>query len=129
MKISNKYLKTHFCAVAIAVVLAGALAVGSGLVFGGRSELSAPERVLVSYADLDVNAADGAAVLYHRIRVAAAEVCSIYDTRDLAQRALRQSCIDRAVVDAVAAVNNPVLSERYLANMKAVTQPDLVAAR
>jgi UrcA family protein len=117
MKISNKYLKTSFYAVGIAAVLGGVLAVGVGLVFGGRSELSAPKRVLVSYADLDVNAADGATVLYNRIRVAAAEVCSIYDTRDLAQRALRQSCTDRAVVEAVAAVNNPVLSERYLANM------------
>jgi len=100
---------------------AASLTMFSAMMFFVNSHASAPETLTVSYADLDVNTGDGAAVLYHRIRVAAAEVCSIYDSRDLARTALRQSCTDRAVAHAVAAANLPALSDQYL--------PARVAAR
>jgi len=92
---------------------AATLTMFSALMFVVNSHDSPPETLNVSYADLDVNTGEGAAVLYHRIRVAAAEVCSIYDTRDLAHAALRRSCTDRAVAHAVAAVNLPALADQY----------------
>jgi UrcA family protein len=97
---------------AASLALAGAL-VGT-LVVVANSQPSSPEKLNVSYADLDLNSADGAAVLYHRIRVAAGTVCSIYDSRDLRGAALRKSCTDRAVAQAVATVSNPELSDQYL---------------
>jgi UrcA family protein len=106
-------------------------AIGGTLMFVVNSQASPPENLNVSYADLDVNTSDGAAVLYHRIRVAAAEVCSIYDARDLAHTALRRSCTDRAVAHAVAAVNLPALADQYLTQIHAEARalPALVAAR
>lgn len=126
---SSKRQKTLQCIAVAALVLGGALAAGDVFDFGNRIELSAPGRLTVRYADLDVNTTDGVAVLYHRIWVAAAAGCAVYDTRDLAHRALRRSCIDRAVVEAVAAFDNPVLSDWYLAHMKGDAHPELVAAR
>jgi len=110
---------------------AASLGMACALMFVVNSQTSPPETLNVSYADLDVNTGDGAAVLYHRIRVAAAEVCSIYDARDLAHAALRRSCTDRAVAHAVAAVNLPALADQYLTqtHAQAPALPALVAAR
>jgi UrcA family protein len=106
-----------------------AIALGVALMRDGSADSAPPARVSVSYADLDINTVDGAAVLYHRIRVAAAQVCAIYDSRDPAQQALRQSCTERAVIEGVAAVDNPVLSDRYLARAKDSAQLSMMAAR
>jgi UrcA family protein len=110
---------------------AASITMFSAMMFFVNSHASAPETLNVSYADLDVNTSDGAAVLYHRIRVAAAEVCSIYDARDLAHTALRRSCTDRAVAHAVASVNLPALADQYLTQIHAEARalPALVAAR
>ncbi len=125
MKASTKHPAQWIC------FAAASLAIGGTLMFVVNSQASPPENLNVSYADLDVNTSDGAAVLYHRIRVAAAEVCSIYDARDLAHTALRRSCTDRAVAHAVAAVNLPALSDQYLTQTHAEARalPALVAAR
>jgi UrcA family protein len=105
------------------------IAVGAALIRHGSADSSPPATLSVSYADLDIDTVDGAAVLYHRIRVAAAQVCAIFDTRDLAHQALRRSCIDRAVVAAIATVGSPVLTDRYLARVKDPAPLSIVAAR
>ena len=128
MDTGNERLRILLCIGAVIVAVGAAVMVGGVIDPGSRAESTVPERLVVSYADLDVNTVDGAAVLFHRIWVAAAEACPS-DSRDLARRAIRRSCIDRAVVEAVAQINTPLLSERYLANMKADTPAELVAVR
>jgi UrcA family protein len=70
-------------------------------------------QVHVKFADLNINTPAGAAALYHRIRVAADQVCALPVTGDLAFRAKTQACTDRAVANAVATVNNPTLTGLY----------------
>ncbi len=70
-------------------------------------------QVHVKYADLNVDSAAGAAVLYQRIRVAANEVCPASDTRDLAAQSAAKACRTRAIAQAVVAVHNPSLTRVY----------------
>jgi UrcA family protein len=113
----------------IFLALAPLAAAAAMLTFVDQRDVSPPDRLAVSYADLDVNTADGAAVLFHRIRVAAGEVCSIYDGKNPAQTALRKSCTDRAVTQAVAVVDKPLLSDRYLNEFHQQRNRELMASR
>jgi UrcA family protein len=122
-------MKTQIIRAAILLGIAAAAVALGAVAMRGGGDSSPPERVAVNYADLNIDTVDGAAELYHRIRVAAAQVCAVYDARDAVQRALRQSCTDRAVVEGVAAVDNPVLSDRYLARVKDTDQLSIMAAR
>ncbi len=65
----------------------------------------------VRYQDLNLNTEVGVRVLYKRIHGAANMVCGNYDPRDLAVARAHQVCVDRAVTDAVAAVNNQMLTK------------------
>lgn len=63
--------------------------------------------ITVRYAELNLNTADGARVLFRRIKFAAAEVCEPLDGRSLARHAVWQKCYERALADAVRQVNQP----------------------
>jgi UrcA family protein len=71
-----------------------------------------PTRI-VRYADLNLNAADGARVLFRRIKFAAAEVCEPLNGRALAQHVIWQKCYERALADAVSQVNQPRVTALY----------------
>jgi UrcA family protein len=73
-------------------------------------------QVQVKFADLNINTPDGAAVLYHRIRVAAGQVCTFPGNQDLTVLAKTQACTNQAVAHAVATVNNPTLTGIYDVN-------------
>ena len=60
----------------------------------------------VSYQDLDLNSNAGVQALYRRINVAADEVCGQASTRELARWQAKRACVERAVSEAVAAVNS-----------------------
>jgi UrcA family protein len=70
-------------------------------------------QVHVNYADLNVDSAAGAAVLYQRIRRAADQVCPSVDVRDLGNYAVAKACKAHAIAEAVAAVQNPSLTKVY----------------
>ena len=72
-------------------------------------------QVHVQYADLNVSSPAGAAVLYQRIRVAAAQVCGTPDQRDLARLEQAKMCTDKAIARAVTAVGNDMLTDLYQA--------------
>jgi UrcA family protein len=74
-----------------------------------------PLKVTVKYGDLDVSRLQGSVVLYGRIRVAADKVCSPYDGRDLSAKMHRAACVNKAIDDAVNAVNQPALLAVYSA--------------
>jgi UrcA family protein len=70
-------------------------------------------QVHVNFADLNVNTPAGVAVLFQRIRGAATQVCTVPGMRDLEMLAVTRACAAHAVADAVAQVNNPLLTGLY----------------
>jgi UrcA family protein len=72
-----------------------------------------PLQVTVKYGDLNVSHPQGAAVLYGRIRAAAAVVCAPLDRSGLSAKLHRDACVNNAIVNAVTAVNEPALVAVY----------------
>lgn len=97
-------MKTEIKNVVIGVALAAALLVG--VARAGE----APTKT-VRYQDLNLNTDAGVQVLYKRIHGAATLVCGDYDAHDLVVARAHKACVDRAVQDAVAAVNNQMLTK------------------
>jgi UrcA family protein len=64
----------------------------------------------VSYDARALNSEQGARTLYARLRSAATEVCSPYESRELNRKAVWQSCVHNAVESAVLKVNSPLVS-------------------
>jgi UrcA family protein len=64
----------------------------------------------VRFDDLNIADPAGAQVLYSRIRAAAQEVCASYRNGDLANRAVMQACVEKAIDDGVMKVNAPTLT-------------------
>jgi UrcA family protein len=69
----------------------------------------------VGYRDLDLSDANGVQLLYLRLSSAAKSVCDSADQRDLARVAVANHCIEQAMVQAITAVNSPMLTSLYLA--------------
>ncbi len=86
-------------------------------------------QVHVNYSGLDLNTPSGAATLYQRIRNAADEVCAVSGSRELARIAHERACVDHAIAEAVAAVNNPLLTGLYEVKTGATPASRLAAAR
>jgi UrcA family protein len=95
---------------------AGALAMGSA------DEI--PQRT-VHFADIDVSSGAGAAILYSRIKIVAAQVCEQINARSLPAVALAHRCMAQAISRAVADVNVPALSSYHLAQ----TGQSMIVAR
>ena len=68
----------------------------------------------VTYKDLNLSSNEGIHVLYKRIQRAANEVCGEVDARNLQGMRVKRACLNRAISQAVAAVNNPMLTRVYL---------------
>lgn len=100
--------------------LIAAAAVCAALVTGARADGVA--QMHVKYADLDVTGSAGAAVLYQRIKGAAAEVCGVDAVGDLGRGAHAKACMDQAIAQAVAKVNAPALTGLYRAKVGGNTQ-------
>jgi UrcA family protein len=88
------------------VFVAAALVAG----FGAAAQAADLPQVHVNYADLNVNTAAGATILYQRIRHAADQVCPTFIERDLNSETAAKA---RAIGEAVAAVNVPALTQVY----------------
>jgi UrcA family protein len=71
----------------------------------------------VKFGDLDISHPQGAAVLYHRIRAAAQNVCSPFDGSGLSAKMHLDACVKKAVADAVTTVDEPALFAVYSAKM------------
>ena len=79
-----------------------------------------PRGIKVSYADLDLSTAAGAATLYSRIRGAARQVCGPEGVLDYHMRGWKR-CFNGAVSNAVAKVNSPRLTALHEGKSPAVT--------
>jgi UrcA family protein len=96
----------------IATALLGLLSI-QGAAAGDAGKVS--QQKVVKYADLDLSAAAGAQTLYMRLRSAAKRVCAPADGRALDQHMRYRACVDESMANAVAAVNQPALTDVYLA--------------
>jgi UrcA family protein len=76
--------------------------------------------VTVSYRDLDLSSPEGANVLYRRIQAAAREVCG-HPGADLLEQGIWKSCYRDAIADAVAKVDNPLLTAIHTGRAVAMT--------
>jgi UrcA family protein len=91
-----------------AAVFALAMATLAGT--SSRAADVGPPHKIVRFADLNIDTQEGAKVLYHRIRVAAASVCEISAGGDPIMREGTRKCIDTAIDNAVKKVNTPYLN-------------------
>jgi len=73
-----------------------------------RSANNASEKI--DYSDLNVSSPMGAKILLARIKGAANRLCGYYPEVDLGRRADHMACVRSVVNDAVAEVDNPVLT-------------------
>jgi UrcA family protein len=85
------------------LVVAAALSVG--MLVGVTHAAEVPTKA-VSYADLNLSSDAGVQVLYNRIHRAANEVCGNTEAHDLRGVRAHETCVQRAVSEAVASVNN-----------------------
>jgi len=90
------------------------LALGATTLPAAAAEADVPQRA-VHFSDLDVSHELGATVLYRRIASAASMVCSNLDRADLASKMQFKACVNKAIQDAVTAVNQPMLLAVYQA--------------
>jgi len=99
--INNNGVRTILTATALCAALAA----------GARAEDA--RQVHVSYADLNLNTAAGATVLYQRIREAASNVCALPVERDLGHVSRTKACMARVIAEAVETLDNPAVSRVY----------------
>jgi UrcA family protein len=85
--------------------------------------------VAVSYGDLNLDRAEGAATLYRRIRAGASYVCRSLESRDVDRELQWERCIHEATAKAVAKVDEPVLTAYYRAKNPEHSQPATVTAK
>ena len=94
--------------------LIGALALYAASPNGLAAEVPAdvPQQI-VKFGDLDVTRPAGAQELYRRITHAARDVCETVSAGGSATAIANRLCTDRAIARAVAAVDSPLLTDRY----------------
>jgi len=107
----NNLIKTQSMLVKF-IVAAGFVSLG-GAAIGGSALASEPAAAStvtypVRYSDLDVSTAKGAKTLYLRIRFAAETLCESAATWGKKEG---QACVTKAINDAVAGVNAPLLTQ------------------
>ncbi|MGA2778081.1 MAG: UrcA family protein [Steroidobacteraceae bacterium] len=102
------------------VLLAGSLA---GAICAGTAVAAAPDSdapsVTIRYADLDLTSEAGTRALYHRLLVAAKEVCPDPSTRDLATLHFIEGCRQQAIVNAARQIPSPQLAAMVAHTAKA----------
>ncbi len=79
------------------------------LVATAGAQESLPSKT-VKYSDLDISKAEGAKVLYQRIRAAARYVCDLSIGGDAVLRVAEKVCVDTAIDNAVRKVDAPALT-------------------
>lgn len=84
---------------------------------------SDPPKMVVNVVGYDLSTTKGAEALYNRIEAAAEVVCRVNQSREQQRMARARVCFRSAVADAVAQVNQPLLS---MAHVRAIGSDDKV---
>jgi UrcA family protein len=112
----NRNTTTIAAARATAICLAATLACSAAHASPGsldESVAGASLKYAVPASDLDLSKIEGATVLYARIRHAARAVCETILTQQPGLLEKYRTCTDRAIAEAVARVNRPLLSQYH----------------
>ena len=106
-------MKSSVAAAAVRILALAVLIPGT--VFAGGPDFQGEQKsVAVRYSDLDLARPGGAAKLYRRIRTAADQVCGPRTlTGSIAESPSYRKCVDAAVEQAVAGVNQRALTAWY----------------
>jgi UrcA family protein len=123
---NTKTLRTNprFVLAAVAAVCFAGYAVGAH----ADEAIDGVQARTVHYADLNLKTAQGAEILYKRIRTAAGRVCGEGDAKELARIAMAKACVDEAVTAGVRAVGNPLVTDEYNAHFGAAQKAINLAA-
>lgn len=95
------------------ITVVAAATIAAGFLPAARADFSSGEMraVTVRFADLDMNGAQGAAVLFRRLDNAARNVCRNQGLdRSLEQKHAFEACVRRAVGQALAEIDAPALN-------------------
>jgi UrcA family protein len=111
MKSTIKRLSSVSFTIAAFIVLAMASSV--------QAQTLEPLTKRVSYADLNLDSQQGAKIFYGRVRSAAKQVCSPFESRDASRMTQWQTCVNDAVSSSVAQVNNTRVTALYNESVKA----------
>ena len=76
-----------------------------------------PKQV-VRFHSLDLSGIEGVTTLYGRLRNAARAVCDPLKGREMWIREEQRACMDKAIADAVASINRPLLSQFHQLRIK-----------
>lgn len=87
-----------------------ALACSCAIQAANAAPAEAGRTAIVSYADLDLSHPAGARQLYRRLESAARAVCGPYDVRELQRSMQVRACIERALSDAAAQIDRPLVA-------------------
>ncbi len=112
----NKSMTTAILGMTIGC--AATLGCSAALASPASAGIDQPATYVVRFADLDLSRIDGAATVYTRIRSAAHQVCTSLEGRDLGLLVKYRACVDKAIADAVASVNRPLLSQYHQLHTK-----------
>lgn len=85
----------------------------AGSLSNDQSVTDALLKYVVRFPDLDLSKIEGATTLYARLGQAARVVCEPLESRDLGLAAKYRACKDKAIADAVAGVNRPLLTQYH----------------
>lgn len=107
---------------------AAALVVAGLAIIANPSHANDLQIEAVSYRDLNLTWSEGASVLYGRIKAAAGRVCNSDGGRDLRAVDETKMCVDKAIADAVAQVNHPMLTDYYFARFGKIAPVPKIAA-
>src|ERR1017187_3882546 len=109
----------------ISTAIFGVLTLSWGAMSIAADESDAPQAV-VKFGDLNLSNPQGAAALYHRIWSAAVTVCRPQDDGSLASMSRVQTCVHKAIADAVTKVDRAELFAVYNAKSRQL-RPIVVA--
>ena len=85
----------------------------AALALSGLATAAPTNSVVVRYGDLNLDSQAGIARLHKRIANAAESVCDTLETRILSLQAAYKDCVNTAVTEGVAAVDNAHLSQYH----------------
>jgi UrcA family protein len=117
-EIEMKTTQIGAIAFSTAIILGFSAAAASAGTSNSQLVSDGVNKYIVRFPDLDLSKADGAAVLYSRLRRAAAIVCSPLDSRSLGMAVQYRGCVDYAIDGAVASVGRPMLSQYHESHVK-----------
>ena len=109
-------IKTQFNSASVLAAAFVALVCAAGT---GKALAAQPDDVLtkkVAYGDLNLESAQGAKVLYVRLRAASHEVCAPLESIELSRQVAWHECVNNAMDSAVAKIDKPMVSALHETN-------------